>query len=147
LKRWKNGDIDAQQAVHESRLIRSYSDILPQLQVNFAFTKAYLAEKSGKKGGLAGAQCFIDLALFENRECKGFQFGPRIHWKEVGYKMAADFAPLLGMTYTRSRPAPKGLRSGLEVAQHLAGDADVLLALRAASSEVGANLGRAAGGG
>lgn len=134
IERLKDGSIDAAQAVHEAGRIRPYFDILPQLQANYAFTKAYLAEKSGGKGGLAGARCFIDLALFEDRDCGWIEFGLPVHWQDRKLALRADFAPLLSMTpHSGQKPNPQGLRSGLHVAQHLAGDRDVLNALRAAS--------------
>jgi hypothetical protein len=134
MERWRSGDLDAKQALDEARRIRPYSDILPQLQANYAFTKAYCAEKSGKAGGLGGAHCFVDLALLEEGKCEGMEFGPAVNWKDPNLDLQANFAPLLNLRpYSGTNGAPKGLRTGLEVAQHLAGDQDVLKALYASS--------------
>jgi hypothetical protein len=134
IDRLKKGLIDSAQAIHEARRIRPYFDVLPQLQANFAFTKAYVAEQSGTKGGLGGAKLFVDLALFDDRKLEWIQLGPPIRWKHSALNLQADFAPLLKMTpHSGPEPSPLGLRNGLQVAQHLAGDQDVLSALRAAT--------------
>ena len=58
--------MDADQAIREASRIDLSFDVLPQLQANFAFTKAYVAESDGKGGGLVGANCFVDLVLFRD---------------------------------------------------------------------------------
>jgi hypothetical protein len=64
ITRLQDGSIDAQQAVHEAAAMRPRFDIIPQLQANFAFTKAYVAESSGTDGGLPGPNFYLDLILF-----------------------------------------------------------------------------------
>jgi len=50
MRRYQDGDISADEAIREATHIRKPFDIVPQLQANFAFSKAYVAESSGKKG-------------------------------------------------------------------------------------------------
>jgi len=136
IERLKDGKINISQAIHEARRIHPTFDILPQLQANFAFTKAYVAEQSGSSGGLGGSRCFVDLALFEDRDLTWIELGPRVPWQRPILNLRADFAPIQKMAaYSGSKPSPQGLRNGLSVAQHLAGDQDVLRALRSASSK------------
>jgi hypothetical protein len=42
MKRFQDGSVSATQALREASRIRQPFDIVPQLQANFAFTKAYL---------------------------------------------------------------------------------------------------------
>jgi hypothetical protein len=62
--RLANGAITPEQAVNEALMSRNTQDAAPELQANFAMTRAYLAEASGTKGGFAGPNCFVDLDLF-----------------------------------------------------------------------------------
>lgn len=59
------GAVSARQAISEAAQVRQSFGLVPELQANFAFTKAYVADQSGSRGGLKGARCFVDLALFK----------------------------------------------------------------------------------
>jgi hypothetical protein len=134
MTRYADGTISVIQAIQEARRIRPSFDIVPQLQANFAFTKAYVAEQSGTKGGLAGSRCFIDLSLFEQTLPTCFGFDKPIDWQNDKLGLKARFAPLLGLSslkqVEKSNGAPLGVSDGLQVAQRLAGDENVLKVLR-----------------
>lgn len=57
LDRFRDQRITAEQAIREAARSRAFIDIVPELQGNFAFTKAYLADQSGSAAGL-GATLF-----------------------------------------------------------------------------------------
>lgn len=137
----ESGTISSKEAVMRAAKINLNFDIVPQLQANFAFTKAYLAEQSGKKGGLIGPQCFVDLALFDDAAFDWLLIGDSIPWKNDKLGLTANFAALGGLPVGKEHEkrdgivvsgGPLGVRNGLQVAQHLAKDDDVLHALRAA---------------
>ncbi|WP_405284441.1 hypothetical protein V3331_02550 [Gaopeijia maritima] len=65
LEQLRIGSLDAEEAVHQALVARPDFQGVPALQANFAFTKAYLVESKGTDGGFGGANCFIDLALFD----------------------------------------------------------------------------------
>ena len=131
LKRYREGRLSADQAIREASTVRPSFDSVPQLQANFAFTKAYVAESSGAAGGFTGANFFLDTSLLKN---------PDSSWP-VGDEMVDWHHPTLGLDSVFKkidRLPPDGftdeasskLKTGLEVAQSLAGDPDVLNALR-----------------
>jgi hypothetical protein len=60
------GDIGRDEAVSRARKIRRVFDIVPALQANFAFTRAYEAESSGKDGGFPGPNLYLDTMMFKN---------------------------------------------------------------------------------
>lgn len=131
MTRFQTGRISAEQAISEASRISRTFDIVPQLQANFAFTKAYTAESSGKAAGLGGCNCFIDLAFFEGSPPPWITLGPVVRWANERLKMSADFAPILDIPSSRHpEGGPHGIRDGLAIAQHLAGGVDVLKALR-----------------
>ena len=67
---------------------RPPADILPQLQENFAFSKAYIAEKSGSEGNLPGPKFYVDLNIFK---CTN-KFEPYVEWSCGRLNLAIDFA-------------------------------------------------------
>jgi len=133
MERYQNGRISAQQAIKEATTVSRPFDIVPQLQANFAFTKAYVAEAGGKNAGLGGANCFVDLAFFNGPPPPWLRVGPIVHWKNERLNLSADFAPILGMPHWKHpEGGPTEARDGLQLAQHLAGGIDVLAALKSA---------------
>lgn len=132
VDRFGRGDISAEQAIREAAMIQPNFDIIPQLQANFAFTKAYVAEASGKAGGLPGPAFYVDMALFDRRP-DWITLGPDIAWKHERLKMSATFARILDIPIIlNAERGPLDIRDGLQVAQFLEQDPDVLNSLRTA---------------
>jgi hypothetical protein len=133
VERLQNGKIGAQQAVREAASMRPRFDIVPQLQANFAFTKAYLAEQSGKKGGLPGPALYVDMAIFGNERPPWVDLGPDIDWSHPKMNLKTVFAEIRRI-HEAQHPSggPTGIRDGLAIAQTLANDPNVLSALRIA---------------
>jgi hypothetical protein len=135
MNRFQNREISSEQAIREAAHIRQAFDIIPQLQANFAFSKAYVAESSGTAGGLSGARFFVDLALFDNPTPAWIVLGETIEWSNETLRMRASLAPILDIPPRKyEEGGPLGIRDGLEVAQCLTQDPNVLTALRAARS-------------
>lgn len=131
LRRFQKGEIDVDRALHEAAAMRPKFDIEPQLQANFAFTKAYLAESSGSAGGLPGARFYLDTAIIRGRP-QWLDLGPDIPWRHDGLGIAATFVEVRGITPQRADPGPIDMLDGLEVAQRIEGNPDVLASLRQA---------------
>ncbi len=131
LDRVKDGQLDVEQAIREAGSMRPRFDIIPQLQANFAFTKAYVAEASGTKGGLGGANFYVDLTLFNLPISNWIELGPEIQWSHDRLALSAPFALVLDLPISQ-HPAtgPTDILDGLQVAQRLARDPNVLQALR-----------------
>ncbi|KQY70338.1 hypothetical protein ASD52_30475 [Ensifer sp. Root142] len=133
LARLQGGRINSEQAVREAASVRPTFDIIPQLQANFAFTKAYVAESSGKAGGIAGANFYVDLAIFDRPRLGWITLGETINWSHSRLALSADFASVLRVnSQDRAPVAPEGVCDGLQIAEQLTGDPNVLQALRQA---------------
>lgn len=134
LHRFREGRITAEQAIREASTARPSFDVVPQLQANFAFTKAYVAESSGRRGGLPGANFYLDTALLSDPTCTWPNGENGIMWRDKTLGLDTEFRRVLNLPKVKH---PEGgaseLRTGLEVAQFLAGDVDVLEALRSSS--------------
>jgi hypothetical protein len=137
----KSGRISLEQAIGRAARIRSNFDVVPQLQANFAFTKAYVAEQSGSRAGLGGANFFVDLSLFPRPLPTWLDIGEVTSWSDARLGLTADFAALRSLPFGREvvntpngqvEGGPEGILDGLQVAQQLANDKDVLTALRRA---------------
>ena len=131
LSRLENGLISAEQAVKEAGSIQRYFDVLPQLQANFAFTKAYLADSSGSKAGLGGPRFFVDDAVFEGEVPTWLLSEDPISWEHAKLKLKANFIPISAVDIETARIANWcGLRDGLKVAEAIAPDTPILEAMR-----------------
>lgn len=134
LRRYRNGEMQSDQALREAARIRAPFDIIPELQANFAFTKAYVAERSGTRGGLPGPSFFVDLVLFSTPNPPWIRKGETVNWSDERLRISASFAPILGFPpYKHARGGPLEIRDGLQVAQSLTQNPNVLDALRNAS--------------
>lgn len=141
LSRVETGEISVQTAVTRASQFRRTFDLIPHLQANFAFTRAYVAEQSGTDGGLPGPACYVDGLLFDSQVVSQdyLKLGKEVCWKSDKYGMAANFHELQKVRLARQTEVvsgtprhhgPEGFRDALEVAQLLTGDANVLSALR-----------------
>lgn len=131
LKKLERSEISAVQAVKEALYSRPHFDILPEIQANFALTKAYLADLSGKDGGLPGANCYIDLSMFRDPVPPWITFSRTIAWSYRG--MAAEFGQLSSYDHKlAAKVRGEGTLDGWQVAKCLSRSEDVLSRLRKA---------------
>lgn len=134
LRRFREGSLTAEQAIREASTARPSFDVVPQLQANFAFTKAYIAESSGSGGGLPGANFYLDTAILLDPTRAWPAYENRIKWRDATLGLDTEFLRVSNLPKVKH---PEGgaseLRTGLEVAQFLTGEVDVLKALRSAS--------------
>lgn len=116
--RVKEGIITQDQALNEALKTRNTHDTTPELQGNFALTKAYLADSSGKAGGFAGPNCFIDLALFDSTPPSWLKLKRTVAWSSRG--LATSFGEIEQMdSQTASSSRYAGLKDAFAVARTL----------------------------
>lgn len=92
LERVRAGITSPEEAVNEAYKARRSFGIAAELQANFAFTKAYLADEGGSEAGFPGPFCYIDLALFEKEHPSWIGFRRKISWSVEG--MSAESGEL-----------------------------------------------------
>ena len=88
LDEYKNCCINLKQATKKLNLLRPPYAILPKLQENFAFSKAYTAERSGSKGNLPGPNLYVDLNIFKYPK----RFMPHVEWSSENLNLTINFA-------------------------------------------------------
>lgn len=133
LKRYHEGLLSVDQAIREASTARPSFDAVPQLQANFAFTKAYIAESTGTAGGFAGSNFFLDTTLLKNPDSEWPIGGSLFDWEHKALGLKSVFKKIEQLVPEKhTNEISSKLKTGLEVAQSLAGDENVLNALRSA---------------
>lgn len=110
--------IDRDEAKERAKRVRRVFDIVPQLQANFAFTRAYLAETSGSKGGLSPGKLYLDIRVFRHGIPSWAHAGEPVSWvpnSEWLATLATSFVPVGRMTPLDDNQARTALRTGNEV--------------------------------
>lgn len=115
--------IDERAALAAMRKVRRVHDIVPQLQANFAFSRAYTAEASGKKGGIGGARFFLDRSVLAGEAPAWMTVSDPIPWEPGAQiaSLATSFHAVEAMD-----PLPEGaeraFRTGRELYERLRHD-------------------------
>lgn len=129
--RLEDGKISTNQAINEAARAQARFDIVPHLQSNYAFTKAYLAESDGSSAGMGGSSCFLDLTLVNTSAGSEIEFAEIIPWENSRLGLSANFGRIEMVKHNNKRHIQSHYyRTGLSVAEHLTDDPSILLKLR-----------------
>lgn len=122
LTKLSAGTIGAAEAVRRAASIQRYSDGIPQLQANFAFTRSYVADIAGARAGLGGPRMFVDTAMFEGGlPPKWVRSGEAIPFRDEHLSIDCCFVPVIGLTAPgKIGDRIPGLRDGLEIGEAIA---------------------------
>lgn len=130
LRRFSESRVTAEEAIKEAARIPRRLDVVPQLQSNYAFAKAYMAESSGAKGGFEGPHCFLDCALLQAGGDRMFGLDHVFEWQSDAYGLRSRFGKLAEPSEgTAEIHDQLVFESGLEVAKKLSNDPRVLAKL------------------
>lgn len=114
-----NNRIDRDTAVAEARKVRRVFDIVPQLQANFAFTRAYEAESAGTKAGLPGPNLFLDQAVFIDGIPSWMRAGAAVQWRPAKTSLSTSFVPIAEIDAASPEIARAAFRTGDQLRQVL----------------------------
>lgn len=135
LKRMGAGTLTAEQAVREAAAIEKHFDVLPQLQANFAFSRAYIAEQSGTRFNLPGPACYVDELIFDGEKPDWIDADPPVAWEMPKYRLSARFCPVRAVRQPqRTASDVTGFRDGIAIAERVATSEQVQAAIRAIPS-------------
>lgn len=128
-KRLKAKLITSNQAIDEAYHSHPHFGLIPQIQANFAFTKAYLVDNLGSKGGFGGANCYIDTAIFDLSKVRGIEFTQIIQWQQLG--MSSNFGLLKAFDReVANKNQHVGLLDAFQVAENISSEENVTNLLR-----------------
>lgn len=118
LAKFQRGEISAEKAICAAARVLPYTGSLIELQANFAFTKAYLADESGSRAGLEGANFYVDTTIFDDRPPSWLDVESEIDWAVEG--LSARFAKVANIdSETAGEMKHAGMRDALEIAKAL----------------------------
>jgi hypothetical protein len=109
------GRLGLDETLTEARKVRRVFDIVPQLQANFAFTRAYEAEQSGTTGGFPGPNLFLDVALFKRGVPPWITAGPLKLWRPKKASLSTSFIAVTEMGKVPTDVAHAAFRTGREL--------------------------------
>ncbi len=109
------GRIDQHKALADARKVRRVFDIIPQLQANFAFTRAYEAEQAGSAAGFPGPNLFLDTAVFSAGVPEWISAGDPIAWLPKKASLATSFIAVREIDTVKDETAHAALRTGQQL--------------------------------
>lgn len=132
LARMATGALTPEQAVREAAAIEKYFDVLPQLQANFAFSRAFIAEQSGTKFNLPGPAFYIDDLIFDGAKPDWVETDAPVDWSMPKYRLSARFHPVRALTRPKGGSGQiAGICDGIAIASCVAPSPSVRNAIRA----------------
>ena len=118
-----------EEAILKALSIKPCYDVVPELQANFAFTKAYLADDAGSKGGFGGNNFFVDSSIFDKDMpdfIKVSDQQPKLNIKGLDQ----PFFKVVEFENLRINHINKELLDAFEVAEKLTNDSCINLKLK-----------------
>lgn len=129
INRVTNKTMNIKEAVIFSLMTRPVFDILPELQANFAFSKAYIADAGGSRKGLAGPNCFLDLEIFEEKLPKWLKVDGKIEWADRG--LSTTFGTITGIKKQEARQSNfSGILNAFDIAKKISKDPNIIENIR-----------------
>lgn len=114
LKQIAMGKLTAKKALYNAIFRQQPFDVVPELQANFAFTKAYVAEQSGGPGGLPGANLYVEAVVFKCLDHATSICGDSIMWENKKLGIKTNFFRLNALLSENI-----GCCTGLEIAEKI----------------------------
>jgi hypothetical protein len=111
VRRLRQEGVSAEQAVHDAFHARAIFGSTYEIQANFAFARAYLADSDGSRAGLGGPTCFMDDALLDASSAGWLSFGRTVPWTQPGLRVnflevtAANRSQAIAARYAGARGA------------------------------------------
>lgn len=129
LEKLKLGEISPVQAVKQAMQAPRYHDVVPEIQSNMAFAKAYNAESAGSSAGFKHNRCYIELSLFDSDIPTWIVFSDTVNWK-FGDSLV-EFGELDSIDHAGcNKVNASGVLSAWEVAKRISGNLGIEKKLR-----------------
>lgn len=122
--------ISGDQAINHALMARHHSDSTPELQHNYAMTKAYLADAAGTRAGFAGPNLYIDMNIFDGEPPAWVNFSNQVSWSGRG--MSGLFGCFSSLDEQKAHQGKLvGVRHAFEIAAALSTNPDIVKTIRA----------------
>ena len=110
------GRLSQREATKAAWRVRRVHDIVPQLQANFAFSRAYTAEQGASEGKLEGSRFYLETRVLRDGIPAWMTAGEPIHWKPPVLwlsALATDFVEVQAAVWAVDRE--KAFRTGSDM--------------------------------
>jgi hypothetical protein len=121
-------EISSKEAIIKALVAKPSFDLVPGLQANFAFAKAYLADREGSKGGFGGPNFFVDVNLLPAVYPMWLEYDLKPELKEPG--IGGNFLRVCRMKRFALNEQNTDLPDAFEIAKQITGSEDVEQKLR-----------------
>lgn len=129
VQKAESGEIPIREAINKAITVKPFSAAVPELQANFAFSKAYIAEATGTKAGITGPAMYLDSSLVNSLYPNGLLLGDQVEWKYPG--LDTIFCKVLGADPVEAgRYRFSDYCNAFQVAQNLSVSEDVITRLK-----------------
>ncbi len=124
----KAGELPIEEAIYKALTVRQNFDVVPELQANFAFTKAYLADRAGSKGGFPGANFFVDMNMLPEVLPSWIDIVKNIEFKYDG--LSGMFGQVKDIQVHKVKDDNRDLLDAFEIAERVTGSTAVCSRLK-----------------
>lgn len=130
LTKVKEKTMTIENAIVTALMMRPTFDMIPELQSNYAFSKAYIADAGGSRKGLGGPNLFLDSSVFENNEIpKWITTREVITWSDRG--LSAKFANVTGIRLGLAKKSRySGTLNAFDVAKNISDEVSIIEELK-----------------
>ncbi|MBX3615916.1 hypothetical protein [Nitrosomonas sp.] len=124
----KSGELSLEEAVFKALTFTPSFDLVPELQANFAFSKAYIADSKGSKGGFGGANFFLDVNMLPKNLPKWIRYDEVVELKEEG--IGGKFLKVSEMDLLPGETENHDLPDAFDIATAITGSTDTAILLK-----------------
>ncbi|EGR1894247.1 hypothetical protein D3O61_22085 [Vibrio vulnificus] len=126
----KNNKISIEQAINNAITLKPFFDSVPELQANFAFSKAFIADEAGSSAGFKGANFYFDHSLFDETLPHWISVENTFDWDFAG--LPTKFSSLSSFDEKEANKVRhKGIRNAFTIAESLAVEPGVMERIKA----------------
>lgn len=120
IKHLVNGRISEAEAISAACKVRRVHDIVPQLQANFAFARAYTADQGAREGKLTGSRFYLDMRILREGIPGWMAAGEPTHWEPQVESLSALATTFVEVqTISDARDREQAIRTGRELRPYL----------------------------
>ena len=125
----KDKKMTVEAAILQAMAIKPPFDLVPELQANFAFTKAFLVDNAGSAAGFGGANFFIDMTLIPDSPPDWLTLSKYIDFKTDG--MSGKFGLVSNVKLEHLGLHSSGLLDAFDVSVKITGTPETAKRLKA----------------
>lgn len=122
VRKVADGTMPAQEAILTALAIKPTFDIAPNLQANFAFSKAYIADSKGTNGGFSGPAFYLDRNYLPDKIPVWVKYSGVVELHEPG--IGGQFLRITELDLLPGDTESHELEDAFDIANRITGESD-----------------------